>query len=366
MSRADWRARLSAPALGRIALGLAAGAAGGWAAAAAGMPLAWMIGALFACVLASVAGLPVDVPLWLRTRFLVILGLFLAEGFGGLAPGEMLRWPVSVALALLYVPVSMWLVFHYYRRVAGEDFLTAAFSAVPGGLTIVVTAAGPLGADERRVALTQSIRVALVVAGAPALALVFLGTLPVRGLAEGPGMGWGQMALLLAAGFAAAWGLGRLRVPVAFLIGPMIASGLLRWAGLIEGNLQVWLVDVALLVTGASIGSRFGGTGWRLLGRMTLVTLGGTGVMLAVSAVFAALAGWWTGAGPVAALLAFAPGGIAEMALIALAIDADPGFVAVHHAARIMLILALVPALAAGIRRREQRRRGAPPRPPRG
>jgi len=52
-----------------------------------------------------------------------------------------------------------------------------------------------------------------------------------------------------------------------------------------------------------------------------------------------------------AALLAFAPGGVAEMSLIALAIDADPAFVATHHMARIFAVLFALPLMAGIIRR---------------
>lgn len=358
-ARADWRERLSRDNLGRIALGLGIGAAGGALGTVIGLPLAWMIGAMFACIAASVSGLPVDVPLWMRTRFLIVLGLFLGESFGGAGPGEMLRWPISVGLALLYVPVSMWAAYHYYRRIAGEAPLTAAFSAVPGGLTAVVTVAGAIGADERRVALTQALRVALVVVGAPALAFGVFGMTEVEVLpGSGPEiMGLGSGAILLMGGIASAWALERIGVPVAVLMGPMLASWLLRASGLVDGSLPIWLVDIALLVTGASIGARFGGIGWGTLLRLSIVTLGGTAVMMALSAAFAGLVSLTLGVDYLVALLAFAPGGIAEMALIALAMDADPAFVAVHHAARIMLIMAIVPMMGAAVRRRRKARR---------
>ena len=48
-----------------------------------------------------------------------------------------------------------------------------------------------------------------------------------------------------------------------------------------------------------------------------------------------------------AVLLAFAPGGVAEMCLIALSLNVDPSFVAFHHLARISLILLMAPMLGA-------------------
>ena len=42
-------------------------------------------------------------------------------------------------------------------------------------------------------------------------------------------------------------------------------------------------------------------------------------------------------------LLAFSPGGLPEMSLIALALETDVPFVAMHHMIRIILIVTLAP-----------------------
>jgi uncharacterized membrane protein AbrB (regulator of aidB expression) len=47
----------------------------------------------------------------------------------------------------------------------------------------------------------------------------------------------------------------------------------------------------------------------------------------------------------VALLLAFSPGGIAEMGIIAVALGIDPLFVATHHVARIGLVVIIAPWL---------------------
>ena len=73
---------------------------------------------------------------------------------------------------------------------------------------------------------------------------------------------------------------------------------------------------------------------------------------MAVSAVFALAVSALTGQGFLSALLAYAPGGVAEMSLIALATDADPAFVAVHHLARIIFVVLSVPVLTAWVARR--------------
>jgi uncharacterized membrane protein AbrB (regulator of aidB expression) len=44
-------------------------------------------------------------------------------------------------------------------------------------------------------------------------------------------------------------------------------------------------------------------------------------------------------------VLAYAPGGFAEMSLIALALSVDSAFVASHHLIRIILVVTLAPLL---------------------
>jgi len=348
-----WRERLSRARLVRLGYGLAVGTVGGALAHWAGLPLAWMLGALFLCMFASLAGAPVEVPLWLRAWFMVLVGLFLGESFDGVSTAELARWPVSIAGAVLYVPVAGTAAYLFYRRVAREPPLTAVCEAIPGGLTGVVLISRELGGDERAVALSQSLRIAIVIFAAPAIAFGLLGIAP-----PAPGMlgarvliDWGELALLIAAALGAMRLMARAGVPIPFLLGPILASAVLRMAGLVEGALPHWLVEVALVVTGASIGCRFGGVALRRWAFVAVVTLGGTAVMMTVTAVFALALAQLTAIDYLAAVLAYAPGGIAEMSLIALAIDVDPGFVALHHVVRIGFILLAVPAFGAWLKR---------------
>jgi membrane AbrB-like protein len=104
------------------------------------------------------------------------------------------------------------------------------------------------------------------------------------------------------------------------------------------------LIAAAQVVMGAFIGVRFTGAALALVGRTMMVALGSTLILLAVTVVFAYAGHWLTGL-PVAALaLAYSPGGLAEMSLIALALGLDGAFVATHHILRILVIVLAAPA----------------------
>lgn len=353
MSAGPWAERLRPDRLRKLALGLALGAAGGAVANYFEVPLAWMLGALFVTMFARVAGAPIDVPIWVRAVFLILIGLFLGESFEGVRVGELLQWPISIFGAMLYVPVATACAYLFYRYVAGERKMTAICSSIPGGLIAVVVVSGSLGADEKQVALAQSLRIAIVVVMAPLVAFGLLGHAQTGGGAidaRAP-IAPGDLGILLAGAFGVMWAMQRYRVPIPYMVGPLLASAGLRLAGLVEGVLPHELVEVALVVTGSSIGTRFHGVSPARLLRFGMLTLGGTSILMLVSALFAWAIAALTGQEFLVALLAYAPGGVAEMSLIALAIDANPGFVAIHHVARIIFVLLSVPVLTAWVGR---------------
>lgn len=351
--RESWAERLAPRRLAGIALMLLIALAGALGAERAGAPLAWMLGSLFACMVASMAGAPLHGPLWLRAGFFSLIGVFLGESFRDTPIDQIMEWPFSMGLAVLYPLVASFAAYALYRWAAGMSRIDALLSGVPGGLSAMVAVAAELGADERRVALSQSLRVSLVVVAAPFVAFHLL-DLPQPTSATFADLNVispRDAAILFAAAGAAIWIFARAGLPMPYLIGPILVSAGLRLAGVIDGELPHWLLDIALLVTGGTIGSRFVGARVSDLARVMLWTLAGTLVLLSVTTLFALLATWVLGIDFFSALLAYAPGGVAEMSLIAVAIDADPGFVAAHHIVRITFILLAAPALGAWMRR---------------
>ena len=73
------------------------------------------------------------------------------------------------------------------------------------------------------------------------------------------------------------------------------------------------------------------------------VRSGVTVVLLACTLVFAELIHLATGLPYIALVLALAPGGIAEMGLVALAMGSDPLFVATHHVVRLGVVVLVAP-----------------------
>ena len=79
-------------------------------------------------------------------------------------------------------------------------------------------------------------------------------------------------------------------------------------------------------------------TAWRRRPRLWLTVT----AMLAIASLIAVLIGPATGQSFEVLLITFAPGGVNEMALVALSLDANPAFVTLHHVFRIgITVLAL-------------------------
>jgi len=97
------------------------------------------------------------------------------------------------------------------------------------------------------------------------------------------------------------------------------------------------------VVIGSMIGARFTGLAFGLVLRGILLAVGATALLLGLAAGFGLAVAWSAGLPFASTLLAFAPGGLAEMSLIALALGIDAAYVSSHHVVRIFMIIVAAP-----------------------
>jgi membrane AbrB-like protein len=141
--------------------------------------------------------------------------------------------------------------------------------------------------------------------------------------------------------FLARW----VRLPLPFLTGPMIVSAIVHALGWTAALPPAELVAVAQIVFGASIGCRFAGMALRRIVKVMMISSAMTLAMLLFAFAFAFAVHEVTGLPFSALLLAYSPGGVAEMNLITVALQIDPAFVATHHIIRIGFLLLVGPFL---------------------
>jgi membrane AbrB-like protein len=340
---AAWPARWGG--LPAIILALALGTVGGAIFLYWRLPLAWMMGAMVVTTVAALVGVPMKGPMRLRSLMVAVLGVMLGSAFTPETLGQAAKWTVSLGGVLLYSALVAGVIFLALRRRPGFGPVTAYFSGTPGGLSEMILFGGSFGGDERTISLIHSMRILIVVMVIPfwfrfahgyePSGTTVLGSVADIGLVD---------ALILAAccvgGYIAAR---RLNIPAAALSGPMIASAAVHVGGVTAAVPPSELVAIAQVVMGTTIGCRFAGHSVRKV----FATLG-TGVvttvfMLAAGLAFAIALERLTGLPFPALLLAFSPGGLAEMGLICLSMGIDIAFVSTHHLIRIFFIVVLAP-----------------------
>lgn len=117
--------------LKKLLLALTIGGIGGWIAHRFDLPLAWMIGAMGATLLAGLYRVPVQVPMKFRAVFLGILGAYLGSSFTTQTLERAQDWPLSLTGVALFVCLTTTALALYYRKVAGLDPITALFPPPP-------------------------------------------------------------------------------------------------------------------------------------------------------------------------------------------------------------------------------------------
>lgn len=348
-----------------LGLALVVGAVGGSIFAYFQVPLAWMIGAMvftatFAIASAGLNGPIIKVPKGLRAGMVMILGIMLGSAFTPDILDQLDRWAITLVGLVPYILVCLAVGLAYMRLVVRVDPVTAYFTAAPGGFNEMILQGAANGGDERTIALTHSARVMTVVITLPVLIQLGHGFTPTGERAPiGPGLfeisvlDYGLLALCVIGA-----PIGKLlRLPAAQLTGPMILSAVIHLAGLTDGKPPLVFVAVAQIVVGSAIGCRFAGVSVRRVLAILAGSLGLTVVLLGVTVGFAWALNAITGIPILYLVLAYAPGGLAEMSLVALALGADAAFVSIHHIVRIVLVIAFAPLIFLTLRHWIDRRR---------
>ncbi len=311
------------------------------------LPLPWMLGAMIATLIASSAGATLNLPRQLRDPWITILGVMLGSAFNQVMFANVASWIVCVMALPAYILILGFLGRFYLIRMIKIEPNTAFFASFPGGLAEMVLLGDRHGGDMRAISLIHGTRVFLVVTILPFVIGYWTPLDSVSGptaAADGT-LETGQILVL---GFCAILGYvvaERLRLPAPQMFGPMLFSAGAHLAGVVEGSPPATLVAIAQIVMGASIGVRFANIAVHEIARTMTIGAGLTGVHLCCSILVALFLSQYAELPFQVLLLAFSPGGVAEMSLIALSVGADPALVALMHILRIALVVSIAPLI---------------------
>ncbi len=345
---------------GRFACALGLGVLGALLFSVLRLPLPWMLGSMAFCTIGALFRAPIAAPGIVRPPMAAVIGVLLGSGFSPALLGRLGGWTITMLGLVLFVIVSGAACVLFLRKVARLDMPTAYFSAMPGGLVEMVTLGEQRGGDARIIALMHSARILFVVMTLPFLVQALAGTGTIArsrigtSLFEAP---WTNPAWLVGTAIAGVV-LGRLlHLRAAFLLGPMLASAGTHLAGWTDFVPPYEIVNLAQLVLGTTIGCSFAGTALSEIRRIFAMSIGTTIILLAITLAFAAGLSRLSSFETTTLLLAYSPGGLAEMSLIALALHLEVAFVAAHHIARLFLVLIGAEAVFTALARLRRSRR---------
>jgi hypothetical protein len=331
--------------------------AGGFLFDLARFPAGWIAGAMVFSATASLAGRPLGLPHNLARAFYIVLGMSIGAVATPKTVAGIAIWPLSIlAVTVAMGAVTLGTV-AYLKRVHGWDTLTAVFGGMPGGLSQVMVLAAERGLDLRAIAIVQTMRVIILAVCVPAGLGLFGLAGPVRlpsgsvAIFDAP---W-ELVVMVVLSVAVALIALRAGFPGGLIFGPMVVSGILHGGDFVHIAFPQWFANIAMVGLGSVAGSRFTGTPFREIARFLGAAIGSFVVSIGITAAIALTVTVLLSLHVGDVIVAYAPGSIDAMMILALALHLDPVFVGAHHLARYLIVSLGVTYAATLIVRREAR-----------
>lgn len=310
-----------------------------------GVPAAWLSGAAVAAALWGLTGWAVPMPRALADAAMLISGAAMGAAVTPAAIAAIGRYPGSlivlvIAIFAISYASSLWLV-----RISGWRRVDALLASAPGALSTVIAVAIDRKADVASIAIAQNLRLFVLIALLPSIVVFIGGGGPTNALVgEGlPMQGPGGMAIILLGGLALGAMLKRLNVAAPILLGATVVSSLSHGTGFVTGVVPPVIATAGLMLIGLFIAERFRNIQRSTLKKSLLAALGSFAVAMLVATIFAGLAAWLAGVSFANSLIAFAPGGLEAMTVLALILGLDPLYVGIHHLVRFLGIGLVLP-----------------------
>ncbi|WP_147127309.1 AbrB family transcriptional regulator [Shimia ponticola] len=311
------------------------------------LPLPWLLGPIFACLAAALLGLPMRGIKVVNEAMRTILGVAVGATFTtSLLVSMVGMWPTLLLIPLMTASIGVVGLF-YFRRLWGFDFPTSYYSAMPGGLQDMLVFGEEAGGNVRTMSLIHATRVMVIVVALPFL-LVWvwdadLTTPPGAPLAT---LGWDQLALMVFCGLVGWQVAKRIGMFGASILGPLLLAAALALLGVLEHRPPAEAIWAAQFFIGMGVGCKYVGVTMLEVRRDLTAGLGFCVLLLILTVIFAEAIHLANLAPPRETILAFAPGGQAELTVLALIVGADMAFVVAHHVLRIFVVILGAPLFA--------------------
>ncbi len=314
---------------------------------ATGMPLPWLLGPIFACLFCALAGVRMQGIKPVNEAMRTVLGVAVGATFTPVLLASMVgMWPTLLMIPLMVVTIGL-IGVPYFQRLWGYDFATSYYSTMPGGLQDMLVFGEEAGGNPRALSLIHATRVLVIVVALPFI----LQGLWDADLSNPPGAPASsipptQLALMVACALIGWQGAKAIGMFGASILGPLIVAAALALLGGLHHRPPAEAIWAAQFFIGMTVGVKYTGITMAEVRRDLAAGLGFCGILIVLTLIFVELV-YGTGLAPgMEALLAFAPGGQAELTVLALIVGADVAFVIAHHVLRIFVVILGAPLFA--------------------
>lgn len=324
--------------LPRMALALAISIPAGALLAWLETPIPWMIGPMVAVATINLMGIK---------AFALPYGRQMGQVILGSAIGIYFTPPVLIALGANAFPILITTLSAFaiggvgalvMSKVSGVDGKSAFFASIPGGSMAMANLAEKYGATMPPVAVAHSLRVSILVVVIP-FGLTY-GGIHIEPSTFRPEFTLNYFILIpwLAGGFILGELSERMRFHNGCLLTPLFLGAILALNGIALSEIPSWLTDFAQLMFGLILGERYERAFFakhKLFIPFALVNA----MFIIFASVAVALSVSWAFDLPLATMIiATAPGGMAEMAIVAQALQMAIPTVMAFHLFRIIIV----------------------------
>jgi len=309
-----------------------------------GIPLAWFLGPMLVTSVVSLLGFKIKMPRLVLSIILIFLGLYIGNYIDKNLFSQIHQWAWTSFIMLAYIIVSILLVSKYLQKFSGYGKKTSLFSAAPGALGPLLILAEDEKSDLSQVATSHLIRLIIIITVFPFLVQSFYG-FGAENLSEKiiENQNIFDLLVLIFLSLILIYFFDKLRLPAALLSGTLVASGFLQITEIATYKLSPSIIDYCLLILGSSVGCRFADKTFHDIAKNVLHSFVATFLLVFLGVIAAFVAGFIIDKNFFTLLLSYCPGGIYEVAVIAIYFNLDPEFVSFHHIIRLMIILFVVP-----------------------
>jgi len=309
---------------------------------------------MLATSIASLFGLSIKMPKLVLSVTLILLGLYIGNYIDKSLFSQMHQWAWTTVIMLIYIIISVLIVSKYLQKFSKYERKTSIFSAAPGALgPLMILAENDKKTDLSQVATSHLIRLIIIITVFPFVVDSFYNGENLK-IAEEVTKNQNiiNLVFLTISSIILILFLDKLKIPAALLSGTLIASGILQITEIATYKLPENIIDYCLLILGSSVGCRFANKTFSEIARNTWHSFIATFLLVILGFIAALAASLVIDKNFFSLILSYCPGGIYEVAVIAIFFNLDPEFVSFHHIIRLLMILFIVPLIMKIIEKR--------------